>query len=90
MTIVEGVPGYWPNEQSGVLRPAIEALLNRRDELSPEHVAALRAYLRQWIFAPGFQGKAVDVLRGTVDWLADRAMIERWLDCAIDAGVDPL
>jgi hypothetical protein len=82
-------PGYWMHETSGVLRPAIEAYLSR-DEMTPGEIAAMRAYLRQWCNAPGFQGADVEVLRAGVDGLISREAIARWLDKADDAGIDPL
>lgn len=83
------VPGHWMNETSGVLRPAIEAYLFRRP-LSGENIAAIRAYLRQWIAAPGFQGCAIEALRQSVDGLISVRAIDDWLELAEHAGVDPL
>lgn len=83
------VPGYWMHETSGVLRPAVEAYLFG-DAMTPEQIAALRAYLRQWIEAPGFRGFVVDELRRTLDGLTTRQAITAWLHLADDAGVDPL
>lgn len=80
-------PGYWPRETSGVLRPAIEAYLSG-GPMSPEHVAAMRAYLRQWIAADVWCG--ADTLRQRIDELTDRAAIARWLDNALEIGIDPL
>lgn len=86
---VGGAPGYWMNETSGVLAGAVKAYLER-DELTPQEIAALRAYFRQWIMAPGFRGEDVEALRGKVDGLTSRQAIEAWLNDAISAGVDPL
>jgi hypothetical protein len=83
------MPGYWMYETSGVLRPAVEAYLLTDDELSPAHVAALRAYLRQWMAAP-WGGVGIDELRAGIDGLGSRAAIEAWLDEAMVAGIDPL
>jgi hypothetical protein len=77
------------NETTGVLAPAVEAYLFNA-VLTPEHIAALRAYLRQWINAPGFRGPRVDFLRSCVDDLVTRAAIDRWIDIAVDEGLDPL
>jgi hypothetical protein len=82
-------PGYWMYETSGALRPAMAAYL-QRDELTPSEIAAIRAYLRQWIMAPGFAGPAIDALRASVDGLTSRQAISRWLDIALDEGIDPL
>lgn len=56
-------PGYWMHETSGVLRPAVEAYLNQRP-MSKKQIAAMRAYLRQWIAAPEWRGEEVERLRG--------------------------
>jgi hypothetical protein len=82
-------PGYWRNETSGVLRPAIVAYLEG-DELAPAEIAAIRAYLRQWIMAPGWDGPAVDELRRQVDELTSRQAIKAWLHHALNEGIDPL
>jgi hypothetical protein len=82
-------PGFWMYETSGVLRPAIAAYLEG-DELTPIEIAAIRAYLRQWADAPGFQGADVEELRASVDSLTNRQAIKRWLDNAGHAGIDPL
>lgn len=80
--------GYWMNETSGVLRPAIEAYLTGGD-MKTEHIVAMRAYLRQWINGD-FQGWRVAELRREVNLLTNRAEITRWLDHAADLGIDPL
>lgn len=78
------------NETSGVLRPAVEAFLLGRD-LSEHHVAALRAYLRQWIAAPAWMPMDdVQDLRNRVDGLVDRDTISRWIADADALGIDPL
>ncbi len=76
------------HETSGVLEKAMLAFL-RGDALSQADIGALRAYLRQWIGGPWY-GPTVSQLRADIDGLTDRAAIDRWLSCALDAGVDPL
>ena len=83
------IPGYWMNETSGVLRPAVEAYLHDQP-MTGEQIAAMRAYLRQWIAADGFRGPTVDVLRTAVDGLTTKDAIRRWIDIATDEGMDPL
>lgn len=83
------IPGYWMNETSGVLRPAVEAYLSR-DEMTPQQVAALRAYLRQWINVDGWTGPLIDVLRTNADEIRTRQDITRWLEIARRAEIDPL
>ena len=82
-------PGYWMNETSGVLKPAVEAYLSG-DPLDQAQIAALRAYMRQWIMAPVWRGKEVVDLRRRVDGLSSRQTIERWLDDALELDIDPL
>jgi len=82
-------PGYWMNETSGVLRPAVEAYL-MHDEMTPGEIAAMRAYLRQWIMHPGWLGPGVEELRRGIDGLTSRQAIERWLDRALSENIDPL
>jgi hypothetical protein len=79
---------FWMRETSGVLRPAIEAYL-AGGGMTAEQIAAMRAYLRQWI-AGNWVGADLESLRLDVDGLTSRAAIERWLDRAMDAGIDPL
>jgi hypothetical protein len=86
---VRAVPGYWMGETSGVLRPAVAAYLNG-EPMTAAQIAAMRAYLRQWIAAPVWQGPTIAALRAAVDDLTNRNAIERWIDIAIDAGLDPL
>lgn len=82
-------PGYWRYESSGILKPAIEAYLNG-EPMSLTQVAAMCAYLRQWINSPLWKGPEIDGLRDSVHSLTNRAQIDRWLDEAMDAGIDPL
>lgn len=83
------LPGYWMHETSGVLRPAVESYL-KGDVMSWEQIAALRAYLRQWIAAPVWRGPKVEVLRRLIDGLTDREAIAAWLSIAEEEGLDPL
>lgn len=76
-------------ETSGVLRPAVEAYLFGRP-LTPVAVAALRAYLRQWIDAPAWRGAGIVELRERIKALTTREAIAAWLDDALAFGIDPL
>lgn len=82
------MPGFWMYETSGVLRPAVDAYLNH-EPMSGEQIAALRAYLRQWIAAPWI-GPGIERLRTKVDGLQSREAISDWLDDALAEGIDPL
>lgn len=83
------IPGFWMHETSGVLRPAVEAYL-AGGEMTPAQIAALRAYLRQWIAAPWAPGPALAALREGVDGLTSRPAIAAWLAWALREGIDPL
>jgi len=76
-------------ETSGVLRPAIERYLNGQP-LTGANIAAIRAYFRQWMAHPGWQGPAVNALRVDVERLDGEEAIRRWLDAAEAEGIDPL
>jgi len=82
-------PRYWMHETSGALRPVIEAYLNG-EALSPAECATMRAYLRQWIMSPVWEGPGLQDLRIRVETLTTRASIEGWLDDATDLGMDPI
>jgi hypothetical protein len=82
-------PGYWMNEETGVLRPAIEAYL-RDEPMTGEQIAAMRLYLRQWINAPVWSGPEIGPLRRAIDGLTTKDAIGQWLNDADDAGMDPL
>jgi hypothetical protein len=91
------MPGYWMFETTGVLKPAVEAYLANRDPLAPQHVAALRAYCRQWIElfeppddAPEAARRVIERLRAMVDGLVDRNSLNVWIMQATDIGADPL
>lgn len=91
-------PGYWMNETSGVLKPAVDRYI-RREALSKDDIVVLRAYLRQWINAPCWDANpyAIDEsrqsltrLRGRIDFLISRSAIDAWLGDALMEGIDPL
>lgn len=83
------VPGYWMHETSGILRPAVEAYL-RGGPMRDSQIAAMRAYLRQWIVHPVWTGEGVGELRDGIDRLTTRAAIAAWLNDADVLEIDPL
>lgn len=89
MPMITDTPGYWMFETTGALRPAIEAYLFDR-EMSPHQIAAMRAYLRQWIMAPDWCGPGIEELRSGIDDLTSRIALENWLEIALSIGIDPL
>ena len=82
-------PGYWMHETSGALRPAVEAYL-RGEEMTAGQIAAMRAYLRQWIMSPLWTGSRIHALRAVIDTLTTRDAISAWLAAAGAEGIDPL
>jgi hypothetical protein len=92
-------PGYWMAETSGELAPAVHRYLEG-SELSVRDVVLLRAYLRQWIDSPVWDGKPsltdeqgreeLATLRSRARLLTDRASMDDWLALADEFGVDPL
>ncbi len=83
-------PGFWMYETSGMLRPAVEAYLNHAP-MTPEQIAAMRAYLRQWIKNGDWRGgMALDNLYFGIDQLDSREKIHAWLELADQIGIDPL
>lgn len=80
------MPGYWMHETSGVLRPAVVAYLNHRPMTNAD-IAAMRAYLRQWMEGPWEDAGDLFV---RIDEIKDSASLTRWLDDALDLGIDPL
>ena len=74
-----------PGRRSG---RRFKAYLNR-EPLDDEQIAAIRAYLRQWIMA-GWLDDAVEKLRADVGGLTSRQAIAQWLGEALEIGIDPL
>jgi len=86
------------HETSGVLRPAVETYL-AGGTMSPDQIAAMRAYLRQWIMASGLDAnpdasrlyrQKIALLRRWVGSLTSREVIAGWLSEADKIGIDPL
>lgn len=82
------VPGYWTNEQSGVLAPVVMRYLAGY-WLNAEELGIMRGYLRQWMRG-NFGGPIAAELRVSLDEITDTASLRAWLDLALEAGVDPL
>jgi hypothetical protein len=91
-------PGYWMYETSGVLRPAVEAYL-LGEAMTGEQIAAMRAYLRQWIGAPvwdqnphagAIERAWLAGMRLACDALLSREAIALWIDLVTEQGMDPL
>lgn len=83
------LPQFWMRETGGDLRGAVEAYLENQP-MTEGQIRLMRLYLRQWILAPQWRGPMVDVLRTQVNEITTRRDINRWLDRALDEGIDPL
>ena len=86
---MDGVPHYWATETSGVLQPAVEAYL-RDQAMTPEQIAAMRAYLRQWIEKGNWLGPSVGDLKAKARRIQTQADIYDWIYLALREGIDPL
>jgi hypothetical protein len=82
-------PGYWMNETSGQLAPVVRKYLTDAP-MTARDVAIFRVYLRMWINDGPWIDPLIDPLRTQIDEIHDRHGIRRWLDRALDAGIDPL
>jgi hypothetical protein len=82
------VPGYWMNEQSGLLEPVVRKYLEG-GELAEDEIVIMRAYLHQWM-SGDFRGPGVKRLRSDVEGIDSNASLRSWLDYALDLGIDPL
>jgi hypothetical protein len=83
------MPGYWMYETTGVLKPAVHRYLHRKP-LEAHHIAALRAYFRQWMEGDWDWAPEIAELTIDVDTLHSREAIDDWYHRAIAAGIDPL
>ena len=92
-------PGYWRSESSGKLAPVVLRYL-AGTRLEPAEVDIMREYCRQWVDSPAWDqnphadptsgDKSLARLRAGVDSITSGATLEKWLNQAIDAGMDPL
>ncbi len=97
MTNLRAMPLYWRNETSG-LPAAIGAYLDNRihgTSMSAEEVGLVRAYLVQWIDAPGWENNdtlwdELIALRIDSRALNSPEQIQSWLREALEIGIDPL
>jgi hypothetical protein len=83
-------PRYWMWESSDVLREAVRAYEDG-DDMTPGQIAAMAAYLRQWIATPslGYQSP-IQALRLSAATLYTRDAIARWIWRAAGHGLNPL
>ncbi len=91
-------PGYWQNETSGVLKPAVMAYLENKP-MTLMHIAAMRAYLKQWVnsdawdqnpYANDATRSRLAELRRLANYIQTQGDIRAWISIAVDEGMDPL
>ena len=89
-------PKYWMHEIGGKLAPAMHRYL-KGEPAERDDVNLIRAYLRQWIDSPVWDGgiesetqTALDELRRKVRELRSSLEIDMWLSDAMDLNIDPL
>jgi hypothetical protein len=82
------IPGYWMHETGGELQPAVKAYLTGTP-INDRQISLIRAYLKQWIDCPMWQGDDVTWLREAIPGLTSREAIHRWADRAAQADIDP-
>jgi hypothetical protein len=87
--MADDTPKFWMHETTGFLAPVVEAFI-RGERLTPAQVLIMRIYLRQWIEAPVWKGEAIDKLRAALADIRNEQDITRWLDAAMNVGIDPL
>lgn len=94
-----GLPFYWMDEVSGVLRRAVRAFLDNRvmpgnPAVSEDRIAVLREYLVHFIHAPCWDGSEFEAelaaLREAVGGLSSADEIAAWIGQCMQIGIDPL
>ncbi len=85
---VERPPHFWMTEQTGRLADAVEVYMNG-ERLSPEQLATIKAYLRQYIERAVLTG---DAHRGRLlqelDKLRTTREVEHFADDLADFGIE--
>jgi hypothetical protein len=88
-------PKYWRHETSGALAVAVERYLVGAP-MSPHQVELMALYLRQWIDSPVWDAddqaiqRRIVTLRRSAQKITRWRDIRRWIDVALDLGIDPL
>jgi hypothetical protein len=91
-------PGYWQNESSGVLAPAVKRYL-AGESLTLREIGLLRAYFRQWVDSPVWDqsphqdaagAEELSALRASAVAIETQKDLEQWVARAIEFGMDPL
>lgn len=92
-------PLYWRDETSGVLVPAITALVTPGQRVTAAQLRLLTAYVRQWVMAGAWDANPhhcarslaeLASLRAAVDNIRTVGDLQAWLAMAADMHMDPL
>lgn len=91
------LPPYWKNEASGILQPAVIALIEHGANPqtyappTPQQVGLIKQYFALYINAPCWRvTEELAALREAVQGLQTVEDLDRWLNQAIQEGIDPL
>jgi hypothetical protein len=88
-----GVPLYWMNETSGILRSAVQAYVTAETngpDMTAEQFELFRAYLTYVIHAPCWKGLDRRRFAFKLAAATDTAAIHTILMELLDFGIDPL
>jgi len=89
-----GTPLYWMDETSGELRDAVMAYLNNRIDgtlITDEQITLVRTYLEYYVNAPCWKGESrLQALREKIRKADSAEKIDKWIQQALDIGMDPL
>lgn len=87
---------YWGNEQSGVLKAALQAFLNAsigKGAITPEQFDLTKAYLTYIIDAPCWksgESGTIERLRREIREADTLERLTKWIDGCMDIGIDPI
>ncbi|MGI4803038.1 MAG: hypothetical protein ACRYG8_55195 [Janthinobacterium lividum] len=81
------IPGYWMAETSGRLASAVHAHM-LGDEMTEQQVTDLRAYCLQWMRG-SWQGEMTK-LNAQLQAATTQPLLSKWMEDAMEAGIDPL
>lgn len=93
-----GLPLCWQDEQSGVLRAAVLAVmdyaLHRTPDLGIGQLELVRGYCQYYVHAPcwEFDGQTPELeeLRERIVGVQTFSELDKWIHDCLDVGLDPL
>jgi len=87
---------YWGNEQSGILKAALQSFLNAsigKGGITPEQFDLTKAYLTYVIDAPCWKAgepETIAALRREIREADTLERLTKWIDGCMDIGIDPI